>query len=772
LLIHSFSVYRLIDEVLRFSQTYSERDKELMRWAALLHDYGKTAPNWQTVKRGPHRVTLGDTKYEELRSTLEEGLQRHSDGLLVAADIEDILFIIEFHHGSGRAASTPSRNRMKDVVSECDRAVSQSRISDDLIRTLNAVIDTVRYRLFTIELIEHPMSPLVIGAFDYVLSETGQIWPLLYSPTSTLYVADGAASLPPLEEVNSFLNEQLGTGKGVLRYDGGNTRIYTEKRSFLELASDVDQFVAQATALANTYCERKRKAAEKKADTWSDEQEEEYLYGRVCGMTYNKLLDLCDAPKDQYPKACLMAGGRYGKVTVDSMELFGLRQKNATYEQALRSVLQRLQPLIRRKLQTIAGNSEPGAAIQRPRYDARDLLVAETSAYPPTKALDPKSEALEDYERYWSREPLRVCPSCSNFPQSDVTAAAFPQLSPLGGTVEVFYTGYMRRVKKEGREQRGVSFCEWCAKWWESIAADSEGTRHLYHFCVVPHHLFARLEWKDILQPDSTGELVELGSPGTVATSGVYPHVAVLHLPGRDRNDLLAELTANSSRGEEQILDRLYQYGLKGAVITTNPVSSRHLLSCGSVQVDTAEWPLLRRALRLLNPRKRSYTRAITALQQSPLAFGTFLYDGSIPTTKNTEKEVKKMVDELAEKTGLSFLRDIWVQGGLDGASKVIRGMNETLRRLKGREDDASLIDAMTAKGLHLALSTREERFRRKENQANEEAALRQAATRLLKYKDQTYRRTELVRAMIYTLAYFSKPEDKPQAPVQNPTAA
>jgi hypothetical protein len=73
---------------------------------------------------------------------------------------------------------------------------------------------------------------------------------------------------------------------------------------------------------------------------------------------------------------------------------------------------------------------------------------------------------------------------------------------------------------------------------------------------------------------------------------------------------------------------------------------------------------------------------------------------------------------------------------------------------------------------LHLALSTRDGQFRSQQNRPKEDAALRQAAAKLLKYKDQTYRRTELVRAMIYTLAYFSKPEVNPQSPdaaVQQP---
>ena len=131
------------------------------------------------------------------------------------------------------------------------------------------------------------------------------------------------------------------------------------------------------------------------------------------------------------------------------------------------------------------------------------------------------------------------------------------------------------------------------------------------------------------------------------------------------------------------------------------------------------------------------------------------------------------MVQEIAEKTGLTFLADIWIgsRDREDGASRVIRGMNETLRRLKGKEDDATLVDAMVAKGLHLAISTREGKWRSRDNQPKEESALRKAADKLLRYKDQTYRRTEVVRAMIYTLAYFSKAEANPQTPAADMAA-
>jgi hypothetical protein len=132
---------------------------------------------------------------------------------------------------------------------------------------------------------------------------------------------------------------------------------------------------------------------------------------------------------------------------------------------------------------------------------------------------------------------------------------------------------------------------------------------------------------------------------------------------------------------------------------------------------------------------------------------------------------------EIAEKTGLSFLADIWIGSDrrqrVENASKVIRGMNETLRRLKDKEDEESLIDAMIAKGLHLALSTRQGQFRTSENDEREKAALRSTAQKILKYKDQTYRRTELVRTMIYTLAYFSRPDSSAASPIEpSPKAA
>lgn len=766
LLIHSFSVYSVVNGILPFTQIYSDSEKELMRWAALLHDYGKTGTNWQKAKRGPHKVSLGDTKYEVLRSILRDGIARYSGELLSEKDVDDILFVISHHHASGKAASTPARNRMKDIVSECDQAVSQTRISEDLVHTLNAIIDTVRYRLFVVELIEHPISPIAIGAFDYIFSATQHVTPVLYSSTSTLYVGQVDNPLPTIEEVNAFLNEQL-EGGSVLKLVGGNARIYTEEAGFLMLASDPGRFVAQATAQANAYCAGKRRTSERDPSAWSDEMEEHFLYGRVCGTTYNDLLRLCGVPGDQEASVGhdgkirlrslhLERGSRTGAVTVRDMEFLGLKRVGVAYEQTLRAILELLNPFVKARIGKVS--------IGNYRYDVRQLLASDSAIYPVATSLDPRAEALADYQQYMRRQPLDRCPTCNQFPQGNISAAAFGP-SPMGGTVEVFYTRYMRLIKKEGRESRGVSFCTWCSKWWDLMSVDTDGRRQMYHLCVVPHHLFARLDWHEILKPDPLMPLVELGASGTLG-SGVYPHIAILSLAGRDREALLKELVAEPKRGEDQILDRLYRYGLKGAVIVTNPVSSRDLLMSGSLTIDSSEWPLLRRPLRFVNSGKCTYRAAIRAFQQSEYAIGTFLSDGSITVTRSNEGEIAHMVAEIAQKTGLSFLADIWIgserRQRVENASKVIRGMNETLRRLKDKEDEESLIDAMVAKGLHLALSTRQGQFRPSANEEREVVALRSAARKILKYKDQTYRRTELVRTMIYTLAYFSRPDSPP----------
>src|SRR5207249_3331974 len=132
--------------------------------------------------------------------------------------------------------------------------------------------------------------------------------------------------------------------------------------------------------------------------------------------------------------------------TIKSLEVFGLLKAQASYEHTLRGILQTLHPYVEKKL-TASPATDSASPDRQHRYDVRSLLVPDASAYPLEAALDPRGDALRDYERYQRKEPLEVCPVCHQFPQGNVTAAAFPQNSPLGGTVEVFYTTHMRLIK-------------------------------------------------------------------------------------------------------------------------------------------------------------------------------------------------------------------------------------------------------------------------------------------------------------------------------------
>jgi len=58
--------------------------------------------------------------------------------------------------------------------------------------------------------------------------------------------------------------------------------------------------------------------------------------------------------------------------------------------------------------------------------------------------------------------------------------------------------------------------------------------------------------------------LVELGD-STVSASGVYPHIAMLAIPGKNHGSFMKGLVANENRAENQVLERLSQYGLTRA---------------------------------------------------------------------------------------------------------------------------------------------------------------------------------------------------------------
>ncbi len=739
LFIHSFNVFSLIDNLMPYTSIYSDSEKEKMRWAALLHDFGKTTPQWKKELKGGHKVKPGSKEFETVQNILKENLP-----IYTPTDIDDIMYMIMNHHGVDAETVTSKRQQMAQILSVCDNVVSQNRPLHSLIETLNPIISIDRYRLFSLELIEHPISPFVIGAFDYIYAENG-IVPILYSPTATLFIAPVDYQLPAVDDVNAFLNDVLsGKSDVCFKYDNGNTRVYTNGRDYLHMVSNPKLFVEKVKDQVTQILPRLKKSP--------SFQEEVYLYGRVCGGTYNALKNLCKVSDSEMPQLVLAAGGWHCKATVEDLRLKGYKEQG-TFDKSLLKIVNDFQSHIEREILSGASEKEDAANM---RYNIKTLMAFDTAINSSGSEFDIKKDAEGDYAKYFEsrNNPFSTCPICHKFEQGNASAKQFPA-SPLGGTVEVFYTGPMGRLKKEGEGGKGVSPCEWCTLWWNMISTNrDDGNRYFYHLCVIPHHAFARLDWREILQPEEGLPLVELGSPDTLG-SKITPHIAVLALKGNDRNSFLKDLTGNQNLGENQILDRIFQHGLTSITVVTNPSVSHHLLTCGSIKIDIEEWEFLRLPLRYA---KSGHVQVVRALQHHRYAWGKLLANGTIGGDK---KVTEKLVNDLTEKTGLLFLKEIKIEGKdrIASAERVIRRMNETLRKLKdSKEDKSVIVDSMVALGLKTVMSTREGRFYGEENQNKEIEALRLIAQKLYEYKDQMAKRSELVRSMSYSMGYLNIP--------------
>jgi hypothetical protein len=210
-------------------------------------------------------------------------------------------------------------------------------------------------------------------------------------------------------------------------------------------------------------------------------------------------------------------------------------------------------------------------------------------------------------------------------------------------------------------------------------------------------------------------------------------------------------------------LQKIYENGLRGKVISTLIESSNRLFDCGGVNIAINEYDLLKIVLENVKSTKsrNNYSLAVRALKQKDRAGNTFPYAWGSLIKTNKLMENGAMIRELGEKTGLGFLNSIWIGGSGDSrvsnADKVVRRVNDTLRKLKDSESKDALIDEMVSIGLKVAISTREFKTWQDERKTAEIEAFRMMAEKLYDYKDDSSKRTELVRSMAYYLAYVSR---------------
>jgi hypothetical protein len=278
----------------------------------------------------------------------------------------------------------------------------------------------------------------------------------------------------------------------------------------------------------------------------------------------------------------------------------------------------------------------------------------------------------------------------------------------------------------------------------------------MYKLCILPHGVFGRIDWDVIFDPD---QIIRIGNH---QENYMYPHVAIAGLGGRTYSSFISQVVKNNGNGNS-VLQKLYENGLRGRVISTLIEPSTKLFECGGVSIDTSEYDLLRVVLENVVSSRSSnnFYFAVRAMKQIDKDGRPFPYAwGSLIKTKKL-KENRTMVKELGEKTGLSFLSAIGIGGAgntrVSNAEKVVRRTNETLRKLKDSESKEAIIDAMVAMGIKGAISTRDFETWEDEKKQAEIEAFEKMAEKLYEYKDDSAKRTELVRAMAYYLAYVSK---------------
>lgn len=726
LLIHSYNTFFLAQKI---ATTYisglSVTDIIKIEFASLLHDYGKTYSEFQKKMHGPHK--LKDEDIPIIKDILLRETKKLGD-----LDIEDIVYIIQNHHSVDLEKADSKRGRLTRIVSVCDNIVSNENITIDVINSLYGLIDSIKYDIFAVELMEHPISSYSIGAFDYIYARKG-IEPILFSKNGTLFIKKKEQKLPSIEDVNKFLNLQINSvmleSGGVIDFDNTNNRIYDNPENFLKLASQPDKFIHNATQKIN----RRLVKYKKYQREWSDESEKIYLYGRVCGWIHDHIIKLCNITKERVPKS---SGGRADNSTVQFIEKeYG---KDKSYTVIIRTILEKF-------------NADIQNALTIGSYDITDLLIKNSSiSIDNFSEIDIQKEAKDDYDKYWRKNPTQVCRVCHTFLQTTTTAVLFPD-SDLGGKTDVFYTDLMRRSPKL---KKGGGICKWCLLWFSLLKSKTDN--RMYKLCVQPHGVFGRIDWDDIFKAD------QIISIGNTKENYVYPHVAITGLSGKTYSSFISQVVKNDGNGGS-ILQKLYENGLRGRVISTLIEPSARLFDCGGVSIDVERYDLLKIVLENVKVirSRNNFSLAVRALNQKDNQGRDFPYAwGSLIKTKKL-KEDRNMIKELGEKTGLSFLDAVWIGGFGDArtsnAEKVVRRMNETLRKLKDSESKEEIIDAMVALGLKVAISTRDFKTWQDERKQAEIEALRKMAEKLYEYKDDSSKRTELVRSMAYYLAYVSK---------------
>lgn len=198
----------------------NEAERRILRWAALLHDAGKSIESWAKRGYGPHIPT------EDIRKKLMGLLEDDELTMGYAPSGEDekeiIIELITEHHTRKKLSNVDTERIMK-IVKLADKITSKTRIDTALVNEVHAFLQP-SYRPVVLSAEEHPISYYALSCADIQAEKNGAKI-LLTNKLQSLYLVKETV------DINDFKQKVITAVKAELSQlsEGSNTlsRIYT-----------------------------------------------------------------------------------------------------------------------------------------------------------------------------------------------------------------------------------------------------------------------------------------------------------------------------------------------------------------------------------------------------------------------------------------------------------------------------------------------------------------------------------------------------------------
>jgi len=220
---HSLVVYDIINSIIKLlnytTEKFSDKEKNILRISAILHDIGKEKADWQeAVKKGQKPPSHID---EDLAKTAISDLKKH----IKIEDEQTILRCIGLHHKAAQSAGNIIKSIMSETESSNWKELQDFVDSVDNLASCGTLLGAIELleskRNFRIEkLFKHTYHKIYLrGVSSIFLHKACQEaykangWePILYFPEGTLYLAFEEIKEATKDEIKERLINQFENG--------------------------------------------------------------------------------------------------------------------------------------------------------------------------------------------------------------------------------------------------------------------------------------------------------------------------------------------------------------------------------------------------------------------------------------------------------------------------------------------------------------------------------------------------------------------------------